>query len=46
MLEQLDHISQSVSEFRGAAHLGQRAKEVCARDPFPADVGEQVRFIG
>lgn len=45
VLEQLDHISQSVSELRGAAHLGQHAEEVSVRDPLPADVGEQVGVI-
>lgn len=45
VLEQLDHISQSVSELGGAAHLSQHAEEVSVRDPLPADVGEQVGVI-
>lgn len=46
VLEQLDHVSQSVSELRGAAQLSQHAEEVSVRDPLSADVGKQVRVIG
>lgn len=46
VLQQMDHISQSVSELRGAAHLSQHAEEVSVRDAFSADVGEQVGVRG
>lgn len=46
VLEQLDHVPQPVPELCGAAHLGQHAKEVRVRDPFPGDVGQQVGVVG
>lgn len=46
VLEQLDHVSQPVSQFGGAAHLVQHAEEVSVRDALPADVGEQVGVVG
>ena len=46
VLEQLDHVPQSVSQLGGAAHLNQHAEEVSVRDALPADVGEQVGVVG
>lgn len=43
VLQQVDHVSESVAELRGAAHLSQHAEEVRVRDALPADVSEQVR---
>lgn len=45
VLEQLDHVSQSVSQLGRAAHLDQHAEEVSVGDTFPADVGEQVGVV-
>lgn len=46
VLEQLDHVSQSVPQLRGAAHLVQHAEQVGARDALAADVGEQIGVVG
>lgn len=46
VLQQLDHISESVSQLGGAAHLVEHAEEVSVWHAFAADVGEQVGVIG
>lgn len=46
VLEELDDVSQPVSQLRGASHVCQHAEEVRARDPLAADVGEQVGVVG
>lgn len=46
VLQQLDHVAQSLPELRSAAHLRQHAEEIGVGDPFPGDVGQQVGVVG
>lgn len=46
VLEQLDHVSESVTQLRRAAHLLQHAEEVRVRNALSADVREQVGVVG
>lgn len=46
VLEQLDHVSESVTQLRRAAHLLQHAEEVCVRDTLSTYVREQVGVVG
>lgn len=45
MLQQLDHVSKSVSELWSAAQLTQQTQKVSVRDALSADVGKQVRVV-